>query len=671
MTDWSDCLTEGGRALAPVVSQSKTTLIAVHPRGICKGRGTRGRELIYGGPPHGKAVTVAGTAVCPVCACPETNGDHCARPLCFWRMTEREEWGEWTDRELKTFDEELEHERHRWDVRAALRAATDGGALPTQWVRGEPPTPDESRELSAKVDAEAPPGAGPAEKALARLVKEDLRAVVFLVVDPEGISRHLVTTDDIGTPRVRDRRRAIPWSEHVPELRGKVPDHQRFLLAGGHGAQPLDWGALVESLAKTELRQWGVVERRGIVEPSETVVLWRMVDWSVPALAVQEVRKKATALFEQPVADATDSAAEVVDKVLRQAPLCHPYSLAYVEVDPDTGEVSPPKIFPLFSRDARAGAEVTLTVTLPRIAPDRLLLPVVATPGEERSDWCTVRVGKLNLEGSDPITVTVRLDQPGHVSFISPEGITSNTTQWHEIEESIPSHADGRPVDLVCAVELGGATTGVDQRIGITTQIITDFKDRYIGTTALQVGLLGYGDHDDDAGSLDLVNHPLGPPVTALNELKRWSPRAYRNDLGAPLEDALKALTDVEWREDSHRVLLIVASRPPHPPAQRVDRGRNVCPRGLDWSVLHAEARDEHKVTFVVVRQDPEHPWPHGTEVERQLKQRADDEWQRLGYTVPFDDAKLKEQVWSAAGVPADGGPDILKIPISVRLATS
>jgi hypothetical protein len=294
---------------------------------------------------------------------------------------------------------------------------------------------------------------------------------------------------------------------------------------------------------------------------------------------------------------------ESVGQILDRAPTRFAYGLVVVDVDDQAGSVAvgTEELFPPGLKVV-AGAPATTEATV--VAPPEeaeLLLVVVATPpgppGDPQS-WRLVGAARCPSQPSAPARVRVVLDGPGRVRFVQPAGARPVDAQrdgraedlhavWTSALERLPTAYGTRLTDLVLLVELGGhPAERAGARLRLAEELLTLLAREHPEPTTVQATVIGYADHDLRA---DRRHEPVlrrvdaVAPADAAAAVAAWKPAAvFSEDLAAPLEDALRAATDLRWRPAARAVLITIAARAPHAP-RLTDQLTSPCPFRADW----------------------------------------------------------------------------------------
>jgi hypothetical protein len=545
--------------------------------------------------------------------------------------------------------DQIESARLRYDLRAAVRAATWTGerdyallARLGRLARGGPPLAHEVEQAEVDLDAAVRQASAVAGLGftLSRLVAGEIDAIEFLEIGPDAISAQTLVTNDMCIPLRTSSGESYPWPSLVPAL--PADDDLRWLqLAGGIGAgsaaDPAALTAAAEAAARQAVRQRlkatmaaiggtghgdrcadGFGGPRGWTRVRlDTVLVHRTPGW--PLL---EAVAAVTRSIMRPVAEITSAGAgtlaDIVETARCRAPLRYGYDLILVQIDPRTAEVKPDR-WPLFKPGTVARRHDQPTentyVKAPPSSADRLALPVVMRRGPEPADWPAV--GIASMPGSTPGTtqLQVRLVAPGQVSFHARPDVISEdgaAPSWPELLMALPGSVPAEiAVDLVLLVELGGSAAAVAGRVTLAADVVS--KLRHPG---IRIAVVGYRDHFHShftnatvARNRLIVGCGLEHPGNARSVLARrdlWQAVEVRDDYAAPLEDALHWVEDegLTWRRDARHLLVVLGSRPPHPGNvhDRANVKATVCPYHHAWREILARLRRDHVVKCVAVR---------------------------------------------------------------------
>lgn len=298
------------------------------------------------------------------------------------------------------------------------------------------------------------------------------------------------------------------------------------------------------------------------------------------------------------VLDGEDAAALIAD-VAAALPIPHAYGLLVARADPADGRVRLSSE-PLFPEGARRGAAAELSVRSEE--ENRLVFAVVtrdAEPGLLSAASAVLPAGTHR--------VRAELDGPGAVRFTSPAGLVPDPRTAAELTAAVPTRLDaGRPVHLVCAVEVAGPAARVAARLDCAERVALA-ADRDLGDR-LRVGLIGYGAHRRGAADGVVVTDWRSDTGKALRSLSRFGAADLGYPRAAQVEDVLaEVLRRIGSGPGPGRtVLLVIGDRPPHPPAPDGDVVR--CPRRHDWRSLLGELEVRPDVALAAVRDQPAAP---------------------------------------------------------------
>lgn len=551
------------------------------------------------GPHPGPPAVAPGVVVgrvrpgCPVCGYPIAHEEvRCAE--CRWTLH-----GEWRlgapgPEGLRDFAERLGAARRERDLLAVVRA----GLADDAYVRGGTPSPEEWARARRAVDA--PPMPDAALQAALAAALHRMRPGHALVVAEVGVERALTVTrvelDELAVPRVPDGPgqdgpgqgpEDVAWDAALPML-ARDPGERRFQLAGG--LADLDRDLLWRSLRD------GLPPRLG--EPGDDVLLVnREIGWPVPDRAVRILRKRHPNAEVVPAG--RQGVRDLLGPLVAALPPRHDVGLLAVEVEPGTRRVHP-RLIPLFPAGTPAGTERTVSLARPPGDADTTVLVAVAATATR---WTLLAAGAARLPAGVRTDVRLTLDGPGRVRITAPDGLRPVTERLPELLDGLPGRLEAltEPVDLICAVELGGVDELVRRRLDLARDLVSVLDVTYPGSELVRVAVLGYRDHAYGRGKerrQTVLGDWLGTPVKALEALSRLRPSPIEYPEAAPVEDMLHevaarlarsrsstgtwatgtwatgqmsapgALAATAGHGPSRTVLLTVGGRPPHPPIQ-------------------------------------------------------------------------------------------------------
>jgi hypothetical protein len=537
-----------------------------------------------------------------------------------------------TPDDVRAYAAKLAADQRRYDLNAAALASVGRShALREQMVRlcrGEPAgalAGIEAGKLTANVTPAQAPSAAGVGFPLARLVAGETAAIVFLEIGPDGIAVETLA----GQPDELPRRAAsvgMKWPDLVPDLPGDSEALRLFRLAGGIGTGwPGNPKALADVMADAargaaatllanvsaavgeEAGPWGVPEAS-----LDHVLVLRTSGWPALTAAANGAREVLAPVAE--IVDLDGGALPlVVERIARGAPLRHEYALALAARGPlGRLQLDPYPLFPagtVFQQHNWPHAQVDVRAIFPGVR--RLVLPVVARTGEDQDGWKEVGRAIVDARSGARVTVRVRFDRPGAVTFRSPAPLADDPSvpHWPELRQAFPRRMpSGTATDLVVLVECGGDAAQARARLDLVDQVLGA-----VSHADLRVAMVGYRDHSVETsrpvtgGTLDTVRNTRA----WSDRLRAWEPAKsvpgrVGDDNAAPLEDALDwvAREDVGWRPRARHLLVVIGRRPPHPP--HIEDGARTlvlkCPSGIDWEMTLVKLRQDQDVEcFAVV----------------------------------------------------------------------
>ena len=586
---------------------------------------------------------------CPVCQWP-AQGESAACHNCGWRLLGGYVVGAPPPQAQRELDDAIARGRRRYALRVAVRAASWRGMGNLAWlaslsqraVGGAPVSEGEIEDAVAAYHKEevARPAATGVNFTLSRLVAGDTDAIEFVEISPQGVSVHALVADELGVPKPRAGGH-VYWTDVPAEL--PVDDDLRmYLLAGGVGdpasvtapAALAAWvaaaagrevgklaQALTEDLRRDRSAGGGhdVGTARPPLAPPDTVLVRRTQWW--PSLEAAATRARAVV---RPVAEifapGIGPLAAIVQETIRRAPLRYDYCLVLAAIDQRTGRVRPvPR--PLFSAGTTgyqpAFPPVNTSVMAPSGAADRLVLPVVARRGDDPAGWPAVGGGVMDGAAPGLTHLRVRLEAPGWVSMSATPrlvrgdvGPGEEVLGWPGLLAGLPDQLPGAVVaNVVLLAELGGQQEMIAKRMTVLHSVVDG-----LDSPRIKVAVIGYREHWDKYGEgnqdIDrrlLVGCGLRDAAdvrTVLAQPDLWQPVEIRDLHAAPLEDAIGKIAQPgwDWRPGARHVLVVFASRPPHP-GRVDDRGEllaTTCAR-YSWPDTLGQLRGEQAVECMAV----------------------------------------------------------------------
>jgi hypothetical protein len=476
-------------------------------------------------------------------------------------------------------------------------------------------------------------------------IDDATQVVAVLGIDPSGLELTTVEIDESGQARVISAgERRASWSELLLSLSGERL-RQRFHLAGGIGKEPgVDPVKLGVEL-KGNLPALGLTGMTVLVAVSTTG--WTLLDHLADRV---RDRYAAEAVWRGVGIDG------VLRQLARLRPIGQPYDLVMYDVLAD-GEVTLMST-PLFPAGAVPGELTVVRAHVPPGIDGPVVLPVVCRAGQHGESlpphyWQPVSIRAADLPPG-VVSMTARLDEPGQVSFIGVGEVTRDERPWLELFNVVPKRIP--PTDLVLAVEYAGAEDA-EARVAFARDALIALCERSPVADLIRVALVGYGQHAHRRHRREVDDllrwAEFAPPAEAADEVGRWQVEPNRDDFAAAVEDALAAIATVQWREDAHRIVVFVASRPPYPTRQWGSDPAVPCPSRLDWRQYADELRAK-EVRRIAVLQPPRFDQRHA---HQSLGQRGE-AWWVLGKdgTYSVDDTRPHDFV-KKAGLLGDGAP--------------
>jgi hypothetical protein len=450
--------------------------------------------------------------------------------------------------------------------------------------------------------------------------------------------------------------------------------------AAGPGAGAMSPGAVPADLAASLGRHLRAFVREWAARSAPLVLVVRAAGWSPVERAAEALNEQGEPLLRLrlPV-----HWPQTPGDLVAGLPLRYPIWLAGAHIDGTSGTVGLVRrlLFPAGSRPAEpaAGPVVRVPVAAPpgaATAGHSVAAVVSAGEGEPPSRWRPVRVDRLELSPGARVTLRYRLTGPGRVEFDYEGRHEPETSPWAALAVHTPRRLSRpRPVDLVLAVETAGPQAdggvAVEERLQEAAAVVAAVRDAVGDDTVLRVGLIGYRDHAplDRRHHSDPLVHRVGlsSATSAAKELADWQRTALRHDFATGLEHVPHELAhwSTVWRPESHRVLLVLGSRPPHPhsrPPQVLRRGAavRICPDRVEWERALESLRHYDGVHCVAVVDEPS--WMDRLAGEPHLAQWANRAWDLFGAEGRFAAGHDPRFIASAVAAPAlcrpeDGTP--------------
>jgi hypothetical protein len=506
------------------------------------------------------------------------------------------------------------------------------------FMHGDPPSTAELEEVTRLLGS-PPPARSPEDAlrdALDALSAGAVPMVVVIGVGTDAVVEVRVTADPSGATRMSETRVwpwAVAWRTSMERTSMESPSppeerELRFQLAGG--------GTLPAGLRERVLAGLKLWIYRRAQQDARVILLSRADGWLIP----DEAMAQLSLLYRRAVVTRTPASGPVataggVERFVRSTidriPLRSSFGLVVAEVN-EAGMVQP-VFHELFAphTEVTTGslltAEVAVTTRTRRAA--CLTLAVVARRGAGPSLWEPVAERSAWFAPGQVTDVRVEVRSPKDIRITHPDAALTGGLDYAEALRALPTQVEPDaldPVDLAFAVELAGSLPTVQQRLELVVDVLETIAESYPDPGSVRARVIGYIDHPKPAGYtaqeraettrvIDGVR--FGPLADAAAKVRawadhKWSPPAESYQ-AAPLEDALAELAGSPWRPGARPALVVVGSRPPHPPSARFDSGYGAgpvpCPREHDWRADLRTLADRPNMTRVAVWDPP--GWAH------------------------------------------------------------
>jgi hypothetical protein len=505
--------------------------------------------------------------------------------------------------------------------------------------------------------------------ALTRLVAEETDAIAFIEIAPDGVSVETLVVDDLHVPVRKPGGTSLGWASVLPVLpadaglrwlrlaggigiSAEMPPEANLIPAMAGAGGPHDMAGRPPSPADPAILAAAVEEsmphvltrlmaaaaaglrpghrtpadsgsgRTGAPPRVDTVLVRRTQHWPLLELAEARVRVALRPVAEIAAPLAAGTLADLAGEAACRAPLRYAYDLILVAVDPDSGVVRPDP-YPLFA----AGTVVrphhrqtsTVAVMAPARAASKLALPIVARRGTDLTAQPLIQMAAIDGTAVGPTRLQVRLNGPGQLSVRGRPGLlprAGDVPGWPGSVTSLPPRLlRTLAVDLILLVELGGAPAAVAARVRLARGLASTLA----GAPDARIAVIGYRDHFGrhriDAAPPDPEALVVGSGMASgaalsstLNKSAWWQAVPVNDDHAAPLEDALQLVGHHEWawRSGARHVLLVLGSRPPHPPqADPLGSVTQPCPHRFSWWNTLAQLRRDQAVECLAVLDRP------------------------------------------------------------------
>jgi hypothetical protein len=302
---------------------------------------------------------------------------------------------------------------------------------------------------------------------------------------------------------------------------------------------------------------------------------------------------------ETPAMDCPAPFADLMRRVLAEDRLTKAYELAALR-QTQTGRLVF-TLIPLFPPGAQRGDKKPFSIHCePGDGYGTVFAVVAVDPAESIDKARLVSVQSASLPAGRH-NVIAELRGPGLVRFDDLRAtLRPDHRTWSQLVASVPSQLDPlHPAHLICAVEVSGTETQVQNRLDRVGQLIRAAARGAEGR--LCVSLISYGPHAVHRGSPEEPAKVLTwaqSGAAALAELWRLEGRGAAG-LGYPRAAQLECvLAEVASRltgEEGRPVLVTVGSRPAFPP--RLDPNTEIipCPEKHDWRRTVHELLEQHR----------------------------------------------------------------------------
>lgn len=566
---------------------------------------------------------------CPICLRSIDRETACAG--CGWVLSAGPWLDDGTGARRAVFDERMTAARRRHDLTAAVRAAGypdhADELLLTEllgMVRGGRPTSAEITAARGSATTATRPVQEVVPTLLPRLADAPAgsRTLTLLDIDPDGLTTCTLRSDRFGAP-TPERPHRILWRTVLPNVPGDRAE-ARFWLAGGIGVRYPGGYEITPAIRSR------ILPDSSPATP-DIVVLHRIPGW--PAADA------VAALF--PFVAAVHGAAlgaEFFRILAEHSPLRVDHGVIVVSTGRD-GALRP-SVHPLYraGETAAAARPVRLPVRIPT-ATGELVIAVVAKPADAYAAPPAVGIDRWAVPaGTDTATLEFALAAPGVVTLEQPRGARPDAQAvagWPALLERMPAH-DQPPdhlLDLVFAVELGGAVATVTARRALIAAILEVIQRRHPVPAGVRVAILGYHDHRPRQAQPVLDSRGFGGLAQAAATCEQLAASGVNSIDAAPLEDAIAAARTLPWRAGPVcKRLVAIGARRPHP--TRDDLAYR-CPNGHDWRSELSALRASGVQTLAIW--DP----PAGINLRSTIGRQLDGFW--TSFSQPHPTLRLGE----------------------------
>jgi hypothetical protein len=253
-------------------------------------------------------------------------------------------------------------------------------------------------------------------------------------------------------------------------------------------------------------------------------------------------------------------------------------------------------------------------------------------------DWLVVGPRELH-PGDNRVVVRLlperlrpEIEREGSVVFSS-NGVTARMRVDFDYYRPVP-------LELVLAIDTIGDAAALAARVTFARGVCEELLQNLGAFDSLRVAVIGYADHNHQTS---LEGQVRVEPVTVIDfaeprRLERMLGRLHLSegqDYEAAFEDALDSLFKLSWSASSHRVLVAIADRPPHPRKPEPGLRQLGSPAGLDWRTLVKRSETELRLQRVAVR-CPTY-WPGAYRLPAHAARYAMAAWREIANAGYFD----------------------------------
>jgi len=211
---------------------------------------------------------------------------------------------------------------------------------------------------------------------------------------------------------------------------------------------------------------------------------------------------------------------------------------------------------------------------------------------------------------------------------------------------TLAARPDSRSLDLMFLLDTICSEPVFEERCKFIRDIIRNVVKDFPTEGRLRVGMLPYGPHL--SGPM-----PFAKLTTDIRSVQRFLQRRTTHPGGtfeAAYEEALLGLYNLDWGPSTHRVMVTIGHRPPHPyyPWSRTSGDpfdcydQQFCEKNFDWRLLLAPLRSYLRLHSIVVLCPS--TWPYNSTLTY-TEEYANYCWKEIGYTslLSFDSVTAGE----------------------------